>query len=101
MAGREKPRSRNAATEDEDSDRQLRAGVRDWVFNVEYKDFRLNIGGRPAFIATVGAPLVFIAVLTSGGGSQNVWPRLSIIMAAMLLYASLAAYWIWTESKKP
>ena len=101
MAGRERPPSRNVATEDEDSDRQLRAGVRDWVFNVEYKAFRLNIGGRPAFIATVGAPLVFIAVLTSAGGSQDVWPRISIILVAMLLYTGLAAYWIWTESKKP
>ena len=68
MAGSQRPHIRNVA--DEDSDRQLRTGVRDWVFNVEYKDFRLNIGGRPAFIATVGAPLVFIAILTSGGVSQ-------------------------------
>ncbi len=87
MAEREKP-SRNSVT------------VRDWVFNVEYRDFRLNIGGRPTFIATVGAPLVFVVVLASGGVSQDVWPRLSIIMVAMILYAALAAYWIWTESKK-
>lgn len=80
---------------------QWNTGGRDRLFYLEYKQFKLIGGGRPAFILAVGAPLIIISAFAIVFGSQNTWTTLTIVLSCLLIYAVLAGIWVWKETQKP
>lgn len=76
-------------------------GGRDRLFYLQYKQFTIIGGGRPAFILAVGAPLTIVPAFAILLGSQNQWFTLTIVLVSLVLYSVLAGYWIREEVKKP
>ena len=80
---------------------QWNTGGRDRLFYLEYKQFKLIGGGRPALILAVGAPLIIIAVFAIAISSQNAWITLTIVLSCLVIYAFLAGIWVWKETQRP
>ena len=80
---------------------QLKGSSKDWVFYFECKWFTIIVGGRPAFILAVGAPLTIIGAFTLLIGGQDLWLKLAIVIPCLILYAGLAGFWLSRESQKP
>ena len=80
---------------------QWNTGGRDRLFYLEYKQFKLIGGGRPAFILAVGAPLTIIAIFAILIGSQDAWTTITIVLTCLLIYAIIAGVWVWKETQRP
>ena len=75
-------------------------GGRDRLFYLEYKQFKLIGGGRPAFILAVGAPLTIVACAALLLGSETPWVTIAIVIASLVIYAALAGIWVWKETQR-
>ena len=77
---------------------ELETGGRDRLFLLQYKDFRIVGGGKPAVILAVGAPLTIIPVVAMALNVLSQWSLLAITIVSLVLFSILAGVWIWKET---
>ena len=69
------------------------------IFLLQYKQFKIAGGGRPALLLAVGAPLTIIPLAAMAISSLNAWSLLAVILVNGALFAGLAGVWIWRDTQ--
>ena len=72
---------------------------RNTLFRLEYRDFSITAGGRPAFILAVGTPLTLIPLFVLMLNPTLTWKLWGLLAFAMALFAVLAGVWVWYEMR--
>ena len=74
-------------------------GIRDRLFFLQYKQFTIVGGGRPALILAVGAPLTIIPVVAMVLNVLSQWFLLGVIVVDLMLFSVLAGIWLWRDTQ--